>query len=79
MEIISAISSPAQDDVIERVLRHLNLWDPPWRRQRRARGPPRPRTPREQALSGKSDAFDCVDPQINIDDYCIDPPFPEDP
>jgi hypothetical protein len=40
MKILSAISSPAQDDVIERILRCRGQWDPPWLRQRRARGPP---------------------------------------
>ncbi len=32
MEIVSAISSPQQDGIIERILRYLNLWDPPWKR-----------------------------------------------
>jgi hypothetical protein len=41
MRILAAISSPAQDDVIERILRARGEWDPPWRRERRARGPPR--------------------------------------
>ena len=38
---ISAISSPAQDDVFEKILRARGEWDPPWKRQRKARGPPR--------------------------------------
>ena len=41
MKVISAISSPAQDDVIEKILRARGEWDPPWKRERRARGPPR--------------------------------------
>jgi hypothetical protein len=39
MKIIAAIG-PDQPDVIERILRHLNRWDPPWKRVRKARGPP---------------------------------------
>ena len=41
MKVIAAISSPAQDDVIEKILRSIGVWDPPWKRIRRARGPPR--------------------------------------
>ena len=41
MRIISVITHPRQDDVIERTLRHLNMWDPPWLRERKIRGPPR--------------------------------------
>ena len=79
MEIIAAISSPEQDDVIERVLRHLNFWDPPWRRQRRARGPPRSHPQQAPFLQGEPDDFEGIDPQINTEDYCIDPPFSEEP
>ena len=39
MKIIAVISRE-QEDVIERVLRHLYLWDPPWKRPRKVRGPP---------------------------------------
>jgi hypothetical protein len=41
MKIISVITSPKQDDVIERILRHLKMWDPPWLRERKIRGPPK--------------------------------------
>ena len=41
MRVLAAISSPAQDDVIERILRCRNQWHPPWERQRFPRGPPR--------------------------------------
>jgi len=51
MQIVSAITHPHQDDVIEKVLRHRNCWNPPWQRQRRARGPPRQR---EFSLSEES-------------------------
>ena len=40
MQIIVAISSPAQDVVIEKILKAKKLWDPPWLRGRPARGPP---------------------------------------
>jgi hypothetical protein len=41
MQVISAITHPYQDDVIERILRSRGQWDPPWKRPPRARGPPR--------------------------------------
>ena len=40
MKILAAITSPAQDDVIERILRTRGEWAPPWLRSRPARGPP---------------------------------------
>ena len=43
MKIISALTSPHQDDVIERILRARGEWDPPWKRESRARGPPKQR------------------------------------
>ena len=39
-EVILAISSPAQDVVIEKILNASKLWDPHWLRRRPARGPP---------------------------------------
>ena len=39
MRVVSAINSPHQDDVIEKILKHRHEWDPPWTRQRRARAP----------------------------------------
>ena len=41
MKIISALTSPHQDDVIERILRARGEWNPPWLRERKIRGPPR--------------------------------------
>jgi len=41
MKLVAAISSPAQDDVIEKILRHIGVWDPPWKTERKARAPPR--------------------------------------
>jgi hypothetical protein len=43
MKLVAAISSPAQDQVIEKILRHIGAWDPPWQRQPKARAPPRQR------------------------------------
>ncbi len=40
MRVVSAITSPHQDDVIEKILKHRREWDPPWTRQRRTRAPP---------------------------------------
>ena len=41
MKVVSALSSPRQDDIIERILKSRGAWNPPWKRQRRARGPPK--------------------------------------
>jgi hypothetical protein len=41
MKIISALTSPHQDDVIERILRARGEWNPPWLRERKIRDPPR--------------------------------------
>jgi hypothetical protein len=41
MKMMSAMSSPEQDEVIEKILRARGNWDPPWTRERRVRGPPR--------------------------------------
>jgi hypothetical protein len=74
MKVISAISSPAQDDVIEKILRSLNLWDPPWLRQRRARGPPRLGPPSHP--SAENIPHDA--PSQAPSEERIDPPHPED-
>ena len=41
MRVVSALTSPHQDDGIERILKSRGAWDPPWKRQQRARGPPK--------------------------------------
>jgi hypothetical protein len=41
LEVLSAISSPAQDGVIEKILKSRNEWSPPWERERQPRGPPK--------------------------------------
>ncbi|MGH9363354.1 MAG: transposase zinc-binding domain-containing protein [Thermoanaerobaculia bacterium] len=45
MRVVAAISSPTQDDVIEKILKSRGEWDPPWKRLRKIRGPPSPGTP----------------------------------
>ena len=40
MRVLAAISSPAQDEIIEKILRAKNQWDPPWKKTRPPRGPP---------------------------------------
>ncbi len=39
MRVVSAISFPQQDHVIEKILRHRGEWHPPWKRVRKTRGP----------------------------------------
>ena len=76
---LSAISSPQQDDVIERILRHLNRWDPPWLPQRKARGPPpSTRPPQPGALQPESPGpiDPVIDDELYVDElYVVDPPF----
>ena len=79
MKIVAAISSPRQDVVIEKILRHLNLWAPPWKRERKARGPP-PRRPGEDT-SGEREEPSCaepIDPDRDIGQYAVDPPWVDD-
>jgi hypothetical protein len=78
MEVLAAISSPAQDGVIEKILRSRGEWDPPWKRPRKVRGPPPP----AQGAPGRgSPAHDDwpegADPPHPEDDS--DPPFKDDP
>jgi len=74
MKVLAAISSPEQDDVIERILKARGEWDPPWKRPRRARGPP-PGDPSTPPVGGET-----IDPQCDVDDYCFfDPSTVEDP
>jgi len=73
MPIVSAITSPGQDDVIERVLRHLQIFDPPWQRERapRARAPPPP-FEFDDAPPPSEPEF--IDPPVDDEQYIIDPP-----
>ena len=84
MRIIAAIARE-QEDVIERILRHLHLWDPPWKRQRKVRGPP-PSSMNESAPSPtkarncEEETFEteAVDPIIDDELYAVDPLPPDD-
>ncbi len=75
MKIIALISSPQQDDLIEKLLRHLNRWDPPWKRQRKARAPPPSKSPRP---SSTALGAELIDPPIEVDHYFSDPPSGDD-
>ena len=75
MEVLAAISSPAQEDVIEKILRSRGEWDPPWKRPRKIRGPP-PSSPGSQGPGGghpPDDWPEGVDPPHP--EFDIDPPF----
>ena len=50
MRVISVISSPEQDDIIEKILRHRGEWDPPWKRSKPPRGPPTEEQPLTQEI-----------------------------
>ena len=80
MKIIAAIA-PEQEDVIERVLRHLRLWDPPWKRQRKARGPPPSSLSRRAAGAQEAPPFvkdmEIIDPVIDDELYAVDPMPPD--
>jgi hypothetical protein len=73
MKVLAAISSPEQDDVIERILKARGQWNPPWKRERRARGPP-PCDPSTPRVEGET-----IDPPLDVDDYCFDPAPVEEP
>jgi len=77
MKIIAAVSSPQQDDVIERILRHLHLWNPPWKSACKARGPPAPGgatspcPPPSQPGAARTPA-PTIDPMIDDEFYSVD-------
>ena len=75
MEVLAAISSPAQDHLIEKILRSRGEWDPPWKRPRKVRGPP-PSTSGSQGTGDghpPDDGPEAVDPPHH--EFDIDPPF----
>ena len=76
MKPIAAIG-PDQPEVIERVLRHLKQWDPPWKRQRKARGPP-PSSAASRPVSPGTTGPATIDPVYDDEVYCVDPPADDD-
>ncbi|MEK7746823.1 MAG: hypothetical protein AAB576_09165, partial [Elusimicrobiota bacterium] len=78
MKIIAAITSPAQDDVIEKVLRHMKIWDPPWKRERKARGPPPGEHGAEKSREEDPSPAEPIDPERSFEDYAVDPPWEDE-
>ena len=76
MKIIAAIG-PDQPDVIERILRHLNRWDPPWKRVRKARGPPQVPQSTAQPPPAQRSPPKTIDPVIDDQFYSVDEIPPE--
>ena len=75
---MAAISSPAQDHVIEKILRSRNEWDPPWLRSRPPRGPPSKHAP-AQSPAIDSQRLLCEELEdLWAEQDCVDPPHPED-
>ncbi|MBI4583967.1 MAG: transposase [Planctomycetes bacterium] len=73
MKIIAAIA-PEPVQVIERILRHLALWDPPWKRPSQPRGPP------PSARAGSTASPRPIDRRIDVELDLIDPiPRDDDP
>ena len=81
MKIITAIARE-QEDVIERILRCLKLWDPPWKRQRKVRGPPPSSMDGPAPSPAKArkceETFEAIDPIIDDELYAIDPVPPDE-
>jgi hypothetical protein len=82
MKIVAAITSPHQDHVIERVLRHLRIWAPPWKRARKTRGPPPRHSDSRDPLEERQEEPSCaepiaepIDPLPDTDAYVVDPPW----
>jgi len=80
MRIIAAISSPEQDDVIEKILRSLGRWDPPWQRQRtpRARAPPRPTSFHDTPPPPPPSEPEFIELTIDDEQHIVDPPAGDD-
>ena len=63
--------------MIERILRYLKLWDPPWKRQRKARGPP-PASSSQSAATSTPAPEETTDRIIDDELYAVDPIPQED-
>ena len=78
--------APAQDVLIEKILRHTDRWDPPWLRKRKARGPPpnrigsspEGRRPDIADHDPVDPEFDLPDRQPTDEDYMVDAPAPDE-
>jgi hypothetical protein len=59
----------------------MGQWDPPWLRKRRARGPPAAPSGSSSAGGDRLDFLDLQDADLlpTDEDYCLDPPAPDDP
>ena len=79
MKIIAALTSPHQEDEIERILRHIQLWDPPWKRTHKARGPPIRRGPTSplQPPPPEPCPEQTIDPIVDDTLYSTDPIPPD--
>ena len=77
LPIVAAITSPGQDDVTERILRHFQIQDPPWKRQRaaRARAPP---PASELAAAAAPSEPELIEPSFDDEQYFVDPPGGDD-
>jgi hypothetical protein len=83
MKVIAAIMSPAQDALIEKILRCIGRWNPPWLQKRKARGPPPTRLNsstegRRPDLPDPDPEFDLSDRLPTDEDYSVDAPASDD-
>jgi hypothetical protein len=76
MKVAAAISSPAQDDFIQRIFEHINRWDNPWTRARKARGSPNPEPPTAPSRGRAVELNESIDPQWDVDAYITVPTAP---
>jgi hypothetical protein len=77
VEAARAITWPHQDDIIERVLRHLQIWASPWKRARKTRGPPPRLSDSRDPLEEREEPSpaESIDPLPDTDAYAVDPPW----
>ena len=83
MKVIAAIMSPAQDALIEKILRCIGRWNPPWLQKRKARGPPPTRL--DSSTEGRRPDLPDPDPEFDLsdrlptdEDYSVDAPASDD-
>jgi len=64
---VGNLTSPHQDDIIERILKSRDAWDPPWRQERRARGPPKAIEKQLELVPDESEFASQDDDEFNQD------------